>query len=54
MKAKRPAPLPKRNFAAQAAKNQKAGPIKDKREGRGGAKNTFRQDVTAIENGNRG
>lgn len=38
--------LPKRNLAAKQATNQKAAVMKDKREGRGGAKNTFKDDLT--------
>ena len=49
MKGKKPKPLPKRNFAAKQAVNQKAGAIKDKKEGRGGARNTFRQDSAEAE-----
>ena len=49
MKGKRPKPLPKRNFAAKQAINQKAGAIKEKRTGRGGAKATLRQDLAEAE-----
>ena len=40
--------LPKRNLAAKQATNQKASVMKDKRGGRGGAKNTQRQDLQAA------
>ncbi len=51
--AKRPKPKPpaKRNFAAFAATNQKAGPIKDRRSARGGAKNTMREDLSQRDQG---
>lgn len=39
-------PLPKRNLAAKQATNQKAAVMKDRRTERGGAKNTFREDLT--------
>jgi hypothetical protein len=39
-----PAPR-KRNWSAQKARDQKAGPMKDRRTPRGGAKNTFREDI---------
>ena len=38
-------PPVKRNLAAKAAKNQKAGPMKDRRAGRGGARNVLREDL---------
>jgi hypothetical protein len=40
---------PKRNFAAKQATNQKAVVMKDRREQRGGAKNTMRQDLGESE-----
>lgn len=51
--AKRPKPKPpaKRNFTAAAATNQKAGPIKDRRSERGGAKNTMREDLSQRDQG---
>lgn len=42
----RKAALPKRNLAAKQATNQKASVMKDRRGARGGAKNTFREDLT--------
>jgi hypothetical protein len=36
-------PPVKRNLAAKQSRDQKAGPMKDKRDGRGGAKNVMRQ-----------
>jgi hypothetical protein len=36
-------PPAKRNLAAKQARDQKAGPMKDKREGRGGARNVMRE-----------
>ena len=47
---RRPSPVPKkRNLAAKAAKDQKSGPMKDRREPRGGAKNQMRQDLDSVE-----
>lgn len=37
---------PKRNIAARFAVDQKAVVMKDKREGRGGARNTLKEDLT--------
>lgn len=39
----------KRNLAAKQARDQKAGVMKDKRGGRGGSKNTLREDLTQGE-----
>jgi hypothetical protein len=49
MKGKKPKRLPKRNLAAKQSVNQKAGLIKEKKEGRGGAKNRFRQNLMEAE-----
>jgi hypothetical protein len=38
-------PPKKRNLAAKAARGLKAGPMKDRRTPRGGAKNTQREDL---------
>jgi hypothetical protein len=43
------AKLPKRNLAAKQATNQKAVVMKDRREQRGGARNTMRQDLSESE-----
>lgn len=41
-------PIPaKRNLAAKQARDQKSGPMKDKRKGRGGARNTAKEDLDA-------
>lgn len=37
----------KRNLAAKQARDQKAGPMKDKRKGRGGARNTVKEDLNS-------
>jgi hypothetical protein len=44
-----PPKRPKRNFAAQGAKNQKAGPMKDRRTERAGAKNPMRELIRLAE-----
>jgi len=49
MKAKKPSARPKRNWAARAARNQKAGVMKDRRQPRGGAKNKLREDLDRFE-----
>jgi hypothetical protein len=51
MPSRRPrSPVPKkRNLAAKGAKNQKSGPMKDRREPRGGAKNQMRKDLETVE-----
>ena len=49
MKVKKRKPLPKRNLAAKQAINQKAGVIREKRAGRGGAKSTLRGDLAEAE-----
>jgi hypothetical protein len=41
--------LPKRNLAAKAARNQKAGAMKDRREARKGARNTMREAMEEAE-----
>jgi hypothetical protein len=41
--------LPKRNIAAKLARDQKAGAMKDKRRGKGGARDTFRLDLREME-----
>ena len=44
MTKRKPSKVPKkRNLAAKQSQDQKAGPMKDKREGRGGAKNEMRE-----------
>jgi hypothetical protein len=48
-KAKKRTALPKRNLAAKQARDQKAGPMRDKREGRGGAKNTMREALREAQ-----
>jgi len=45
----KPPKPPKRNFAAQGAKNQKAGPMKDRRTERSGAKNKMREAIRLAE-----
>ena len=46
MRKRKPASPPKkRNFAAKQARDQKAGPMKDKRAGRGGSRNTYQEDL---------
>lgn len=42
-------PATKRNLAAKQAKDQKAGVMKDKRGGRGGARNLMREDLSQPE-----
>jgi hypothetical protein len=49
MKPKRAALPKKRNFAAKQARDQKAGPMKDKRDGRGGARNRQLEDLKQLE-----
>ena len=47
MKKKKASPVPKkRNLAAKQSRDQKAGPMQDKRKGRGGARNTFAEDFS--------
>lgn len=41
--------LPKRNLAAKQATDQKSVVMKDRRIGRGGAKNTMREDLADRE-----
>jgi len=44
MTKRKPSKVPKkRNLAAKQSQDQKAGPMKDRREGRGGAKNEMRE-----------
>jgi len=40
--------LLKRNLSARQARNQKAGAMKDRRTGRGGARNTMREDLSGC------
>jgi len=49
MKRKKPAARPKRNWAARAARDQKAVVLKDRRQPRGGAKNKLREDLDQVE-----
>ncbi|MFN7921053.1 MAG: hypothetical protein U0Q16_13215 [Bryobacteraceae bacterium] len=42
-------PATKRNIAAKQARDQKAGAMKDKRGGRGGAKNVMREDLREAD-----
>ena len=49
MPARKTISLPKRNFAAKGAKNQKAGVMKDKRAGRGGAKNVMTEALRKAD-----
>lgn len=44
-RSRKPGPPRKRNWAAQKARDQRAGPMKDRRTPRGGARNTFREDL---------
>ena len=51
MTKRKPSKLPKkRNLAAKQSTDQKAGPMKDKREGRGGAKNILREVLVKDNN----
>ena len=53
MTKRKPSKLPKkRNLVAKQSTDQKAGPMKDKRDGRGGAKNVMREvlDKSGSEN----
>jgi hypothetical protein len=45
----RTAKLPKRNRAARAAVDQKAGPMKDRREGRKGSRNVTREAMEEAD-----
>jgi hypothetical protein len=49
MAKRKPSKVPKkRNLAAKQARDQKAGPMKDKRGGRGGARNVMREDLEKV------
>jgi len=51
MAKRKPSKLPKkRNLAAKQAQDQKAGPMKDKRAGRGGAKNIMQEILVKDDN----
>lgn len=50
MKKKKPSPIPKkRNLVAKQSANQKSGPMKDRREARRGARNTFTEDLQKLD-----
>jgi hypothetical protein len=44
-----PKPPKKRNLAAKQARDQKPGPMKDKRGGRGGARNVMQEALKDAE-----
>jgi hypothetical protein len=49
MAKRKPSPIPKkRNLAAKQSVDQKAGVMKDKREGRGGARNKMREALDST------